>query len=146
MEKQVIVSPAELDADDFSHPNNVTVLRSCTAQDGKNPRLNPCCKMSIQIGQNHSMVYELNLFSGGAKIINSPITNIIIEIPRNFNSPIGGIPWVSINILNIGPLIGRKNNTTKTPIFCLRPMNIRVGTRFSNHSVHRIDLGMTCAR
>ena len=73
-------------------------------------------------------------------------TSIIIDIPRNFNSPIGDIPWDSINILNIGPLIGRKNNTNKTPIFCLRPINIRVGTHFSNHSVHRIDLGMICAR
>ena len=114
--------------------------------DGKNPRLSLCCKIFIQIGQNHSMGYELNLFSGGVKIINSPITSIIIDIPRNFNSPIGDIPWDSINILNIGPLIGRKNNTNKTPILCLRPINIRVGTHFSNHSVHRIDLGMICAR
>ena len=92
------------------------------------------------------MGYELNLFSGGVKIINSPITIIIIDIPRNFNSPIGDIPWDSKNILNIGPLIGRKNNTNKTPILCLRPINIRVGAHFSNHSVHRIDLGMICTR
>ena len=115
-------------------------------QDGKNPRLSLCCKMFIQIGQNHSMESEPNLSSGGVKIINSPITSIIIEIPRNLNSPIGDIPWDSISILNIGPLIGRKNNTRKMPIICLRFMNIRVGTRFSIHSVHRIDLEMTCTR
>ena len=115
-------------------------------RDGKNPMLRLCCRMSIQIGQNHSMESEWNLFSGGVKIISSPITSIMIEIPRNFNSPIGAIPWDSISILNIGPLIGRKNNTRKIPIICLIFMNIRVGTRFSNHSVHRIDLEMTCSR
>ena len=81
------------------------------------------------------MVSELNLFIGGVKIINSPITSIIIDNPRNRNSPIGDIPWDSINILNIGPLIGRKNNTRKMPSICLRFTNIRVGTRFSSHSV-----------
>ncbi len=92
------------------------------------------------------MASEPNLFIGGVKIINSPITSIIIEIPRNRNSPIGDTPWDSINILNMGPLIGRKNNTKKTPSICLRFTNIRVGTRFSSHSVNRIDLEMTGAR
>lgn len=88
---------------------------------------------------------DLNLI-GGAKIINSPITSIIIENPRNFNSPIGATPWDSINILKMGPLIGRKNNTRKMPSICLGLMNIRVGTHFSNHSEYRIDLEMTCTR
>jgi hypothetical protein len=68
--------------------------------------------------------------------------NMVREIPRNCNSPNGVTPLDSMNILNRGPFIGRKNNTRKMPIICLRIMNSRVGTHFSNHSEYRIDLEM----
>jgi len=59
---------------------------------GLNPKSNPCFIRFIQNGQNHSTGFDSNPLIGGVKIINSPITSINMEIPRNFNSPTGAIP------------------------------------------------------
>jgi hypothetical protein len=77
------------------------------------------------------------------KIINEPVMNITMDTAKNCNSPKGrGISIDSINILNKGPFIGRKNNTRKIPNFCLSIIAIRVGPHISNSSVNRIDLEM----